>query len=156
MEGTNPIPVAAAWCFPVVSTKMSIMAERQQRNVLAARAFYDAGPTSSDEQRRAYFAETFVWHVPGDTDLSGPYSGQAYFVDLPARMQPLDEWSLEIDILSANDDLVMSSGHLRGRRLGREISATAGHVFRFDADAHIVEAWGWCSDQDALDQFFAP
>ena len=132
------------------------MAERQQRNVLAARAFYDAGPTSSDEQRRAYFAETFVWHVPGDTDLSGPYSGQAYFVDLPARMQPLDEWSLEIDILSANDDLVISSGQLHGRRLGREITATAGHVFRFDADARIVEAWGWCSDQEALDRLFAP
>lgn len=80
--------MSAAWCFPVVSTRMIGMAERQQRNVLAARAFYDAGPTSSDGQRRAYFAETFVWHVPGDTDLSGPYSGQAYFVDMPARMHP--------------------------------------------------------------------
>jgi hypothetical protein len=135
---------------------MTGMGEPQQRNIDTVRAFYDAGPASSDERRRTYFADTFIWHVPGDTDLSGPYSGQSYFVDMPARMQPLDEWLLEIDIVSANDDLVISSGRLHGQRLGREINTTAGHVFRFDGHARIAEAWGWCADQDALDQFFEP
>jgi ketosteroid isomerase-like protein len=53
------------------------MGERQQRNLAAAGAFYAAGPASTDEQRRAHFAEDFVWHVPGDTDLCGDYSGDA-------------------------------------------------------------------------------
>jgi ketosteroid isomerase-like protein len=134
---------------------MAGMGERQQRNIAKVRAFYDAGPASSDNERHRYFADDFIWHVPGDSALSGPYSGRSYFVDMPARMQPLDEWRLEIDMVSANDDLVISSGRVRGRRLGRVIDATAGHVFRFDGDERIVEAWGWCADQDALDRFFA-
>lgn len=131
------------------------MAERQRRNLDAARAFYAAGPAATDDERRAFFADGFVWHVPGDTDLSGDYAGEAYFVDMPARMQPLDEFSVDIGTFAANDDLVVTVGRVRGRRRGREIDEVAGHVLRFDADAKIVEAWGWCADQTALDAFFA-
>lgn len=131
------------------------MAEQQSRNLAAARRFYEAGPASTDEQRRAMFAEQFVWHVPGDTDLSGAYSGEAYFVAMPARMQPLEEWEIRIDHLAANGDIVVAVGRIRGRRRGRVIDAVAGHVLRYDGEARIVEAWGWCADQAALDAFFA-
>ena len=131
------------------------MAEHQQRNLAVARAFYDAGSATTDDQRRSQFADTFVWHVPGDTDLSGDYSGDAYFIDMPARMQPLDLWQISIESLAANDDLVVSVGRIEGRRLGRSVDVTGGHVLRFDRDARIVEAWGWCADQAALDDFFA-
>jgi ketosteroid isomerase-like protein len=127
----------------------------QQRNLEAAAAFYASGPAASDDERRAHFAENFVWHVPGDTDLSGDYSGDGYFVEMPERMQPLDEWRVDIEHLAANRDLVVASGRIRGRRRGRTIDAAGGHVFRFDADGLIAEAWGWCSDQPALDEFFA-
>jgi ketosteroid isomerase-like protein len=131
------------------------MAERQERNLEAARAFYAAGPATTDEERRAFFADDFVWHVPGDTDLSGPYSGVRYFVDMPARMQPLEEFAIEIETYGANGDLVVTVGRVRGRRRGREIDEVAGHVLRFDAESRIAEAWGWCADQRALDDFFA-
>jgi ketosteroid isomerase-like protein len=129
--------------------------EQQQRNIEAAHAFYSAGPASTDEGRASMFAPDFVWPVPGDTDLSGPYSGRAYFVAMPQRMQPLDEWSIDIEHLAANADLVVAVGRVRGRRLGRVIDAPAGHVLRFDNQARLVEAWGWCADQGALDAFFA-
>jgi uncharacterized protein len=132
------------------------MGDRQQRNLAAVRAFYAGGPADTDEQRRAYFTDDFVWHVPGDTDLSGDYSGEAYFVDMPARMQPLEEWEVTIESLAANHDLVISVARIRGRRLGHGLDVSGGHVFRFDHDARIVEAWGWCADQAALDDFFAP
>jgi hypothetical protein len=131
------------------------MGEKQKRNVAAASAFYAAGPASVDDQRQSHFAYRFVWHVPGDTDLSGDYSGDAYFVDMPARMQPLDEWQIDVESLAANHNLVVSAGRIRGRRLGQAIDVSGGHVFRFDEDARIVEAWGWCGDQAALDAFFA-
>ena len=96
-----------------------------------------------------------MWHVPGDTDLSGPYEDDDYFTKMPARMQPLDEWSIDVDHLAANDDLVIAVGRVQGRRRGRTIDAVGGHVIRFDGDSRIVEAWGWCADQPALDAFFA-
>jgi ketosteroid isomerase-like protein len=131
------------------------MGELQSRNLVAAKAFYRAGPAATDEERRAFFAADFVWHVPGDTDLSGPYAGEAYFTEMPARMQPLDEWSVDMEHFATNDDLVLAVGRIRGRRLGRVIDAAAGHIFRFDADSKIAEAWGWCAEQQQLDAFFA-
>jgi hypothetical protein len=35
------------------------------------------------------------------------------------------------------------------------IDAVGGHVFRFDSESKVVEAWGWCAEQDQLDAFFA-
>jgi ketosteroid isomerase-like protein len=131
------------------------MGEQQDRNLEAVRTFYDAGPAADDTDRRQQFADDFVWHVPGDTDLSGDYANESYFNDMPARMQPLDRWSMTIDHLAANADLVVSVGRVSGRRLNRTIDAVAGHVFRLDAESRIVEAWGWCDDQGALDEFFA-
>jgi hypothetical protein len=116
------------------------MGDVQRRNLAAARAFYDAGPAASDEERRAFFALDFTWHVPGDTDLSGPYSGEDYFSRMPARMQPLDEWDLQIQHLGANEDLVVAVGLLRGQRLGRTIEVVCGHVLRYGQDSRIAEA----------------
>jgi hypothetical protein len=131
------------------------MGETQRRNLEAAAAFYAAGPAATDKERRGFFASEFVWHVPGDTDLSGDYSGEAYFTEMPARMQPLDEYVFDIESLAANLDLVVSIARIRGRRLERTLDTTGGHVLRFDADSRIVEAWGWCADQSDLDAFFA-
>jgi ketosteroid isomerase-like protein len=131
------------------------MGETQRSNLEAAAAFYAGGPAASDEERRGFFASGFVWHVPGDTDLSGDYSGDAYFTDMPARMQPLDELEFHIESLAANQDLVVSVARIQGRRLGRTLDTTGGHVLRFDSHARIIEAWGWCADQSDLDAFFA-
>jgi hypothetical protein len=88
-------------------------------------------------------------------NLSGRYEGDDYFTVMPARMQPLEEWSLDVESLAANDDLVVAVGQLHGRRLGRAIDVQGGHVFRYDNNSSILEAWGWCADQRALDAFFA-
>ncbi len=138
-----------------VSLDSDGMGELQRSNLEAAAAFYAAGPAATDEERRQYFASEFVWHVPGDTDLSGDYSGDAYFTDMPARMQPLEHLELRIESLAANQDIVISVARILGKRLGRTVDTRGGHVLRFDAESRIVEAWGWCSDQSGLDAFFA-
>ena len=47
-----------------------VMGELQSRSLTAAKAFYSAGLAATDKKRRAFFAADFIWHVPGDTDLS--------------------------------------------------------------------------------------
>ena len=89
------------------------MGESQRSNLEAATAFYAAGPATTDEERRGYFAADFIWHVPGDTDLSGDYSGDAYFTDMPARMQPLDELEFHIESLASNQNVVVSVARIR-------------------------------------------
>jgi len=96
-----------------------------------------------------------VWHVPGDTDLSGDDTGDDYSERMPARLAPLDSFSIDIEHVGASQDLVVAEERIRGSRLGRVLDVRCGHVFRLDQDSRIVEGWGWCDDQAALDAFFA-
>jgi hypothetical protein len=70
------------------------------------------------------------------------------------RMQPLDEWSIEPRQVMGNRDLVMTVVEIRGARHGRRVTGVGGHVFRFNDDGQIVEAWGFIDDQAAADEMF--
>ena len=45
---------------------------------------------------------------------------------------------------------------VRAKRYGRSLETHGAHVFRLDADARIVEAWGFTVDQAALDALLDP
>lgn len=77
------------------------MGESQRKTSPQPRPSTAPGRAATDKKRRAFFAADFCWHVPGDTDLSGPYAGEAYFTEMPARMMPLDEWSVDIEHFAA-------------------------------------------------------
>jgi hypothetical protein len=56
----------------------------------------------------------------------------------------------------ANDDLVVATVRITGRRYGRAIDTEGAHVFRIGSDGRIAEAWGFAVDQDALDALLDP
>jgi ketosteroid isomerase-like protein len=121
------------------------------------RAFYGAGPSAEDTARELFAARDIVWHVPGQNRISGPYAGiEAVFRDMPASMQPLDAWDITVRDVMGNDDLVVATIHVSGRRYGRSIETDGAHVFRFDVDGRIAEAWGFTVDQSALDELLDP
>lgn len=125
------------------------------RHIETIRRFYRAGPADDDANRIPFFAPDVVWHVPGDNPVSGPYHGpDAIRSEMAARMAPLDEWAIEPVDVMGNADLVVGYVRLRGRRRGRTIESTGAHVFRFDAEGRVVEAWGFVDRQDELDDFF--
>jgi ketosteroid isomerase-like protein len=124
-------------------------------NIAAVRRFYGAGPADDDSQRVPLFAPDAVWHVPGDNPVSGPYRGvEEISRTILERMQPLDEWRIDVIDVMGNADLVVATFALVGRRRGVDIETRGAHVFRLDAEAHIVEAWGFTADQGRLDEFF--
>ena len=105
--------------------------------------------------RVPFFAPGVVWHVPGNNPVSGSYRGpEAIRTEMAARMAPLDEWTLDVLDVMGNDDLVVGIVQLRGRRHGRRIDTREGHVFRFDAQGRVAEAWGFTAERDDLDEFF--
>jgi ketosteroid isomerase-like protein len=128
---------------------------RSQRQIETVRRFYAAGPSADDSERRGFFAEDAVWHVPGDNPVSGAYRGvDAIANDMVRRMQPLDGWRIEPRDIMANEDLVVATVRLTGERRGMTIDTPGAHVFRFDEEGRIVEAWGFTADQARLDAFF--
>jgi ketosteroid isomerase-like protein len=127
----------------------------EAENMATVRRFYAAGPSATDDQRRAFFAPDAIWHVPGDNPVSGPYHGvEAITTTMPAKMQPLDQWHIEPRHVMANGDLVVAIVHLSGTRRGHTIESHGGHVFRFDDQGRIAEAWGFTEQQSELDDFF--
>ncbi len=125
------------------------------RNIETVRRFYGAGPADDDSERLPFFADDAVWHVPGDNPVSGPYGGvRAISETMIERMQPLDRWEIELRDVMGNDDLVVATIDLRGLRRGVSIETTGAHVFRFDAQGRIGEAWGFTLDQRRLDELF--
>ena len=58
-------------------------------------------------------------------------------------MQPLDDWRMEVVDLMANADLVFATVNLVAQRGAHRVECAAGHVFRLDAEARIVEVWGF-------------
>jgi ketosteroid isomerase-like protein len=124
-------------------------------NIETARRFYAVGPSDIDIDRERFFAPDVVWHVPGDNPVSGPYNGfTAIANDMTARMQPLDEWRIEPRHMMGNADMVVAVVHLYGQRRGRSIRTHGAHVFRFDDQGRICEAWGFTEDQAGLDELF--
>jgi ketosteroid isomerase-like protein len=125
------------------------------RNIATVRRFYGAGPADDDAERLPFFADDAVWHVPGENPVSGPYAGvQAITERMVERMAPLDRWEIEARDVMGNADLVVGTFTLRGLRRGVDIETTGAHVFRFDTDGRIAEAWGFTLDQARLDELF--
>jgi ketosteroid isomerase-like protein len=126
-------------------------------NIATVRRFYSAGPAGDDTDRVPFAAPDIVWHVPGANRVSGTYRGtDAVFREMPASMQPLDRWEIDVVDVMANDDLVVATVRIRGERYGRVLDCAGAHVFRLDADARIVEAWGFIVDQAAADALLDP
>jgi uncharacterized protein len=125
-------------------------------NIATVHGFYAAGPADDDRERLRFASPDIVWHVPGANRVSGEYRGaEAVFASMPASMQPLDRWEIDVREVMGNADLIVATVTIRGSRYGREIETPGAHVFRL-ADGRIVEAWGFAEDQVRLDALLNP
>jgi uncharacterized protein len=125
-------------------------------NIALIRRFYAAGSAHDDRDRAGYASPDIVWHVPGANRVSGDHRGaEAVFRTMPASMQPLDDWTIDVRQVMGNGDLVVAIVDVRGRRYGRTVDTVGAHVFRLE-DGRIVEAWGFTDDQAALDRLLDP
>jgi ketosteroid isomerase-like protein len=125
-------------------------------NLEVVRRFYAAGPADDDTGRDAFAVPDVVWHVPGDNPVAGRYEGHVeVFETMGERMQPLETWTIDVETMMANDDLVMAELHVVGARGAQRVDCRGGHVFRFAPDGRIAEVWGFVEDQAALDELFA-
>ena len=124
-------------------------------NVALVYRFYQLGALN-DPARAPMFAPDAVWYVPGNNPVSGAYRGiEAMTFDMGARMKPLDDWRIKVVDVMGNGDMVVSVTFIIGERRGRKVDMLGGHLFRFDEEGRIVEAWGFAADQPALDEFFS-
>src|SRR5262249_34695604 len=127
-----------------------------KENVDLVRRFYAAGPADDDQGRTEFAVSDIVWHVPGDSPVSGLYRGyDEVFRLIGQLMQPLDRWEIDVGDVMGNDDIAVAVVDLVAVRGSHHVESRGAHVFRFASDGRIAEVWGLVDDQAGLDALFA-
>jgi hypothetical protein len=126
-------------------------------NIQLVQAYFDALAKGELEKLGQLFAADVIWHQPGNSHLSGRYTGQEQLFAFFGKLMELSEGSFRIDEVRAimeNGDLVAAMLHFRARRAGREMAMAGVDLMRIE-NGKIKEVWLFSGDQEAEDHFWA-
>lgn len=125
-------------------------------NIELVRRFYAAGPADDDAKRSEFAVPDVVWHVPGDNRVAGRYQGYAeVFGTIGARMQPLDEWTIDVRDVMGNGGMVVGVVDLVAVRGSTGWNARPPTRSASHPTAGSPRRWGFLGDQAGLDALFS-
>ena len=103
----------------------------------------------------AMMADDVVWHVAGQSRVSGEYTGRAMVLDYHRRLGELSggTFGLEDEDLLDSATRAVSLCRVWGRRDDKALDADYCEVVRI-ADGRIAEGWSFAFDQYAFDFFW--
>ncbi|HJR44001.1 MAG TPA: nuclear transport factor 2 family protein [Actinomycetota bacterium] len=103
------------------------------------------------------FAQDVVWHVPGDSPISGDYKGQeevfGYFGKLVQETE--GSFKLDIEAMFADAERGVAVHRLTADRQGKHLDSYSANVYTYDSDGRITEAWQMSTDTQAASEFFS-
>jgi ketosteroid isomerase-like protein len=127
-----------------------------QRNVELARKGYTAFNEQDIETVNDLINDDAVWHVGGNSRLTGDYKGKAAILDFFMQFGQTTEgtYKAEIHDILANDEhtIVMGTEHMT--RKGKKFSDRFVDVVHPDHDGKVKEFWRFVEDQSKIDAFF--
>ena len=106
---------------------------------------------------RAWFADDFVWHEPGNNELTGDYAGADAVFGLFDQIASLTGGRFDthlVDVL-ANGRHLVALLQLRAARGDRSIEMRRVNIYTVRDDGRVTERWGYVGDQEAFDSLFA-
>jgi uncharacterized protein len=128
-----------------------------QRNVELARKGYAAFNDQDVETVTKLINDDAVWHVGGNSQLTGDYKGKAKILDFFMRFGQLTEGSYKAEIhdILANDEHTIALGTETATRNGKHHKARFVDVIHPDRDGNVKEFWRFFEDQASIDAFFS-
>lgn len=125
-------------------------------NARTLRTGYDAFSKGDLDTIRELWADDIRWHSYGDTPFSGEYRGvDTVFRDVFARIpEETDAFELTVHAILADDEHGVVMVDQVMRRGDRVHSGKAIHVYHFDRDGRITEAFIQPVDEAALPSDF--
>jgi ketosteroid isomerase-like protein len=129
----------------------------EQRNSDLARKGYQAFNEAHIDEAMATIHEEILWHVGGDSPLTGEYRGKDAVMELLVRFGQLMEGTYEAevhDVLATADHTVVI-GTYSATRHGRTHSARFVDVIHPAPDGRAKEYWRFPEDQAAEDEFYS-
>lgn len=125
-------------------------------NADLARRGYKAFGEGDMETLTELIADDAVWHVGGNSALTGDYKGREAIFGLFGKIGEMSEgtFSIELHDVLANDDhtVVLNTVSAGGSRGNLSVnSADTSHI----SNGQIKEFWTFGSDEAAWDAYFA-
>ncbi len=117
---------------------------------------YEAFQKGDLETVTGFFTDDVVWHVPGNSPLSGDYRGKDEVLGFFARSMELTGGTLRIEVhdVLANDEHGVALTRVTAEREGRSLDSLNAHVVHI-TDGMVSESWFHSQDQYADDEFWA-
>ena len=128
-----------------------------QENVQKLRQGYAAFESGDFDALNDMFADDIVWHVPGNSPLSGDYKGkEEVFGYFGALMQETGgTFKVELQDILANDTRAVALQRISADRNGKHLDSYAANVFEMTADGKAKEVTLMSTDTAAASDFFS-
>lgn len=125
-------------------------------NLELARKGYEAFGKGDMETVGELMDDGIVWHVSGDTPLSGDYKGKEAVMGYFARLMQETGGTLKNDVhdMLANDEHGVALVNLSATRGDKSLEMPSAQVFHMK-DGKMTEFWAFSQDSAAFDDFWA-
>jgi ketosteroid isomerase-like protein len=122
----------------------------------ALRKGYDAFGRGDIETVMGLFTDDIQWHVPGDSQISGEYSGKEGVGTFFGKLMELSDGTFRVDVhdVLANDEHGVGLVVLRAERNGKTLAVNDAHVWHV-ANGKFSEFWSCVFDLEALNTFWS-
>ncbi len=102
------------------------------------------------------FAADCVWHVPGNSPISGEHRGREAVFAAFAKTVELSGGSFKIELhdVLANDEHTVALTRATGSRQGRQLSSLDTDVYHI-SNRKVTEFWSFAEDQRLTDEFWS-
>jgi ketosteroid isomerase-like protein len=118
---------------------------------------YEAFSSGDLEAVKDLFAPDILWHVPGDTPISGDYKGidevLGFFGTL--MQETGGTFKLEIHDILANDKRAAILAHQYSTRNGKTLDTDVVHVMSINPEGKTTEFWGYVQDSKPIEEFWS-
>jgi ketosteroid isomerase-like protein len=127
----------------------------QHANVQVARRGYEAFSKGDMATVNELMADDVVWHVGGNSSLSGDYKGKDAVFGFFGKLMELTDgtFKLEVHDILANDEHSVILVRETAKKGGKTLDSKAVHVTHTDSGARVKEFWAFEENQAALDEF---
>jgi ketosteroid isomerase-like protein len=125
-------------------------------NVQRLREGYEAFAKGDLAALREFFADDILWHVPGDSPISGDYKGYDEVMGFFGRIMQETNGTLRNDVhdMLANDEHAVVLVDTSAQRGDKTLKARAAHVMHIK-DGKITEFWNFTEDSTVFSDFWS-
>ena len=133
----------------------SIVSADLSAQVATVRRLLDTVARGDQEAMRACFTEEFVFHVPGDSRVSGDHRGWVGYLEFVGLLRSLSNGTFHsetLDVLVGEHTIVMYQRNTAERE-GKRLDFKGFYLLHFDGD-RIASIRSSYEDQSLLTEFW--